>query len=464
MRRINTPRPFDAFVTNFTAAEFLALYCTDFAHEKKMHPTKEMLAYDAEISRLFPKNRAQQVEECSSESSGAQRPFSYFSFPNSLSSSAVDFSNADTSSQRSPIGHPSLNRLSDSSFEFNPPFNSSLNEPNYPGVTSYFSPSSEEHTSAHYSTPDEAFFSSDFSSQHHSRFDNVNETTSNENICKHLFYQSNSRFNASYPADRFTDEMNTNTSQCFPQNPRTTVADDFLLGNVNAPRALKKTFNSGTVGSHLRPPMVTYTPTFQVAPSNFNFGSPALALPINVHFLPTAVNVPTDISIPSNTVSCPSTVQVPSFSVTLSTPITGSSNSIPVSQKVNPKLNLVPKVTTSPTVFKVSPNSMKSSSSSNSDDFIEKDKICSFCRKNGENPRVYMTHLVKKKINGKYVVTCPILRTYVCSVCNASGDNAHTITYCPLLKNAGISVKPTTISLKNSKIKSDGKLRFPPKS
>lgn len=54
---------------------------------------------------------------------------------------------------------------------------------------------------------------------------------------------------------------------------------------------------------------------------------------------------------------------------------------------------------------------------------------CKFCLKNGERPYVYNSHQVKDD-NG--VVTCPVLRKYVCAICGATGGSAHTRKYCPL--------------------------------
>ncbi|XP_060684123.1 nanos homolog 1 [Hemiscyllium ocellatum] len=59
-------------------------------------------------------------------------------------------------------------------------------------------------------------------------------------------------------------------------------------------------------------------------------------------------------------------------------------------------------------------------------------KICVFCRNNGAPEDVYSSHVLKTP-DGR--VTCPILRAYTCPLCHASGDNAHTIKYCPLSKD-----------------------------
>ncbi|XP_039761429.1 uncharacterized protein LOC120634721 [Pararge aegeria] len=98
-------------------------------------------------------------------------------------------------------------------------------------------------------------------------------------------------------------------------------------------------------------------------------------------------------------------------------------------------------------------------SSSNGE--IGPSKMCMFCRKNGETASVYMDHCVKEKIGNKYKVTCPILRELVCMTCGATGDDAHTITYCPVLRscNNGKPLQSTTITLKSTRIKSDGTKR-----
>lgn len=59
--------------------------------------------------------------------------------------------------------------------------------------------------------------------------------------------------------------------------------------------------------------------------------------------------------------------------------------------------------------------------------------VCVFCRNNGESKKVYSSHVLK---DAEGCTTCPILRAYTCPLCKASGDQSHTIKYCPRNKNA----------------------------
>ena len=60
---------------------------------------------------------------------------------------------------------------------------------------------------------------------------------------------------------------------------------------------------------------------------------------------------------------------------------------------------------------------------------VKGDKICVFCRNNGENEAVYSTHQLK---DAQGRVTCPVLYIYTCPICGATGEHAHTIKYCPM--------------------------------
>lgn len=67
-----------------------------------------------------------------------------------------------------------------------------------------------------------------------------------------------------------------------------------------------------------------------------------------------------------------------------------------------------------------------------------KKEVCVFCRNNGEKEQIYTSHTLKDAQNS---VACPILRLYQCPICHASGDQAHTIKYCPYAEKDSACIK-----------------------
>lgn len=57
--------------------------------------------------------------------------------------------------------------------------------------------------------------------------------------------------------------------------------------------------------------------------------------------------------------------------------------------------------------------------------------MCTFCKTNGESEEIYSSHSLKNSVNK---ITCPILMRYTCVECGASGENTHTIRYCPVMQ------------------------------
>lgn len=72
-------------------------------------------------------------------------------------------------------------------------------------------------------------------------------------------------------------------------------------------------------------------------------------------------------------------------------------------------------------------------------------RVCVFCRNNGAPEEVFGTHVLKAS-DGR--VLCPILRAYTCPLCSASGDNAHTIKYCPLSREPAVAARGGSRRLK----------------
>ncbi|XP_038046756.1 nanos homolog 1-like [Patiria miniata] len=59
---------------------------------------------------------------------------------------------------------------------------------------------------------------------------------------------------------------------------------------------------------------------------------------------------------------------------------------------------------------------------------VPKPTWCVFCKNNGESEAVYTSHVLKNSLDK---VVCPRIQAYICPLCGTSGDEAHTIKYCP---------------------------------
>merc|ERR1712142_327480 len=74
--------------------------------------------------------------------------------------------------------------------------------------------------------------------------------------------------------------------------------------------------------------------------------------------------------------------------------------------------------------------------------------VCKFCYSNGEAESQYRTHKLK---NSSGLVTCPVLRSFACPICKATGDFAHTQRYCPRNKDGQYNSGASLSELKRRK-------------
>jgi len=75
-------------------------------------------------------------------------------------------------------------------------------------------------------------------------------------------------------------------------------------------------------------------------------------------------------------------------------------------------------------------------------------EICKLCLSNGEAESQYRSHQLK---NSSGLVTCPVLRSFVCPICKATGDFAHTQRYCPRNKDGRFNTGASLTDLKRRK-------------
>jgi len=79
---------------------------------------------------------------------------------------------------------------------------------------------------------------------------------------------------------------------------------------------------------------------------------------------------------------------------------------------------------------------------------MKNNDICKFCYSNGEAESQYRSHLLK---NSSGLVTCPVLRSFICPICKATGDFAHTQRYCPRNKDGQFNSGASLTDLKRRK-------------
>lgn len=82
--------------------------------------------------------------------------------------------------------------------------------------------------------------------------------------------------------------------------------------------------------------------------------------------------------------------------------------------------------------------------------------FCVFCKNNGEDEKVYMSHTLKHD-NG--TIRCPILYNYECPLCGATGPVSHTIRYCPSSKGKQQVEEIASITQLKQMRSSTGRLR-----
>jgi hypothetical protein len=81
-------------------------------------------------------------------------------------------------------------------------------------------------------------------------------------------------------------------------------------------------------------------------------------------------------------------------------------------------------------------------------------KWCGFCFKNRETKQIVRSHVLRNSNTGK--IECPILRAHRCEVCGATGDLAHTRSYCPHTQTEERRAQSTALSVQSTPRQSNG--------
>lgn len=74
-------------------------------------------------------------------------------------------------------------------------------------------------------------------------------------------------------------------------------------------------------------------------------------------------------------------------------------------------------------------------------------QFCAFCKSNGEPRSFYTSHSLR---NTRGKVNCPVLYVYVCPICGSTGENSHTLRYCPFNTSDSLSITCITKSIRSA--------------
>ena len=85
------------------------------------------------------------------------------------------------------------------------------------------------------------------------------------------------------------------------------------------------------------------------------------------------------------------------------------------------------------------------------------EKVCVFCRNNGESESYYSSHQLKD-VEGN--IKCPVLSAYVCPICGATGKDSHTIKYCPYNVSDTLSITSLTKTVRSAAGKRIGRTNW----
>jgi len=86
-------------------------------------------------------------------------------------------------------------------------------------------------------------------------------------------------------------------------------------------------------------------------------------------------------------------------------------------------------------------------------------EYCVFCKNNGEAEEFFLSHTLKDD-HGK--VVCPVLSSYRCPFCDATGAVAHTVKYCPTKRSKEYYADQAPITVLKQMRSSIGKPRSQP--